>query len=90
MSNLKGTLLKKNKIKYQTVFSTRFDKQVEDDQVLDETELSIHIKINQHLTQYDIGKIDNRSQFKRQIQTQGTIFFLTIQCFSQINDNLFL
>ena len=40
-----------NQKKYQTVFSARFDKQDEDNQVLDETILFINLKINHNLTE---------------------------------------
>ena len=45
------------KFKYQTVFSARFDKQVEDNQVLDETELFINLNINHNITQSDLENI---------------------------------
>ena len=47
-------LINQYKFKYQTVFSARFDKQDENDQVLDETELFINLNTNHNLTQTDI------------------------------------
>ena len=54
-------LINQNKFKYQTVFSARFDKQVEDNQVLDETELFINLYINHNLTKTDTDNIDVES-----------------------------
>ena len=56
--------------KYQTVLSGRFDKQNEDSQVLDETELFINLNFNHNLTQTDIDNIDVKSPLKHQIQQQ--------------------
>ena len=58
------------KFKYQTVFSATFDKQNEDNQVLDETELFINLNINHKLTESDLGKIDNKSPLEHQVQQQ--------------------
>ena len=44
-------LINQYKFKYQTVFSARFDKQDEDNQKLDETELFINLNINLNLTE---------------------------------------
>ena len=51
-------------------FSARFDKQDEDDQVLDETEFDNISKIIQSLTQSEIDFTDTRSQIDRRIQNQ--------------------
>ena len=56
--------------KYQTVFSARFDKQDEDNQVLDETEFFINLSINHNLTQSDLDNIDVVSQLHYQIIQQ--------------------
>ena len=56
--------------KYQTVFSARFDKQAEDNQVLDETELFINLNINKNLTESDLDKIDIKSPLEHQKQQQ--------------------
>ena len=58
------------KFKYQTVFSARFDKQDEDNQILDETELFINLNINHNLTQSDIDNIDVESPLEFQKQRQ--------------------
>ena len=51
-------LINQYKFKNQTVFSARFDKQDEDYQVLDETELFINLSINHNLTQSDLDIIN--------------------------------
>ena len=58
------------KFKQQTVFSAKFDKQHEDYQLLDETELFINLKINHSLTQSDPDKINIISPLELQIQQQ--------------------
>ena len=63
-------LINQYKFKYQTVFSARFDKQDEDNQVLDETELFINLNINHNLTQSDLDKINIISPLEFQIQQQ--------------------
>ena len=63
-------LINQYKFKYQTVFSARFDKQDEDNQVLDETELFINLNINHILTQSDLDKINITSLLEYQIQHQ--------------------
>ena len=63
-------LINQYKFKYQTVFSARFDKQDENDQVLDETELFINLNINHKSTQTDIDKIDIISPLEHRIQQQ--------------------
>ena len=63
-------LINQYKFKYQTVFSARFDKQDEDNQVLDETELFINLNINHNLTQSDLDNIDVVSQLVYQILQQ--------------------
>ena len=65
-------LLNQKIIKDETVFSARFDKQGENDQVLDETELFNSLIINHNLTQTDINNIDVQSQLEHQIQLQET------------------
>ena len=70
LSNIYARLINQYKFKYQTVFSARFDKQNEDNQVLDETELFINLNINHNLTQSDLDKIDIRSPLEHQIQKQ--------------------
>ena len=63
-------LINQYKFKYQTVFSAGFDKQDEDNQLLDETELFIILNNNHKLTESDLDKIDVRSQLEHQIQQQ--------------------
>ena len=62
MANIYAEIINQCKFNYQTVFSARFDKQDEDDQVLDEIEFYIILNINHSLTQSDIDNIDVRSQ----------------------------
>ena len=56
--------------KYQTVFSGRFDKQDEDNQVLEETELFLNLNINHNLTETDLDNIDIKSPLEHQVQQQ--------------------
>ena len=70
LSVIYARLINQYKFRYQTVFSSRFDKQDEDNQVLDETELFIILKINHNLTQSDLDKTDNKSLLEHQIQQQ--------------------
>ena len=70
LSIIYARLLNQYKFKHQTVFSARFDKQGEDNQVLDETELFINSNINHNLTQTDISNIDVKSPLEHKIQQQ--------------------
>ena len=70
LSIIYARLINQYKFKYQTVFSARFDKQNEDNQILDETELFINLNINHNLTQTDIDNIDIKSPLEHQIQQQ--------------------
>ena len=70
LSLIYARLINQYKLRYQTVFSARFDKQNEDNQVLDETELFINLNINHNLTQTDIDEIDIKSPLEHQIQQQ--------------------
>ena len=70
MSVIYARLLNQYKFRYQTVFSARFDKQDEDGQLLDETELFINLNINQNLTQSDLDNINITFPLERQIQQQ--------------------
>ena len=56
MSVIYARLINQYKFKYQCVFLARFDKQDEDNQLLDETELFINLKINHNLTESDLKK----------------------------------
>ena len=70
MSIIYARLMNQYKFRYQTVFSARFDKQDEDAQLLDETELFINLNINQNLTQSDIDNNNITFPLERQIQQQ--------------------
>ena len=70
ISIIYARLLNHYKIRFQTVFSARFDKQDENIQFLDETELFIILNINQNLTQIDLDKTHIRSPLEHQIQQQ--------------------
>ena len=70
LSVIYARLINQYKFKYQTVFSARSDKQDEDNQVLDETELFINLNINLNLTQTDIDNIDVISPLELQAQQQ--------------------
>ena len=70
MAIIYARLINQYKFRYQTVFSARFDKQDEDNQVLDETELFINLNINQNLKQSDIDNINSTFPLERQIQQQ--------------------
>ena len=70
LSVIYARLINQYKFKYQTVFSARFDKQNEDNQLLDETELFINLNINHNLTQTDLDNINVVSSLEHQIQEQ--------------------
>ena len=70
LSIIYARLINQYKFKYQTVFSARFDKQNEDNQILDETELFINLNNNHKLTQTDIANINVVSALDHQIQQQ--------------------
>ena len=63
-------IINQYKFKYQTVFSARFDKQDEDNQLLDETDLFINLNIHHNLTEKDLQKIYNKSSLKHHIKQQ--------------------
>ena len=54
MSIIYARLICEYQFRHQVVFSARFDKQDEDGQLLDETELFINLNINQNITQSDL------------------------------------
>ena len=70
LSVIYARLINHYKFKYQTIFSARFDKQDEDNQVLDEIELFVNFNNNHNLTETDINKIDVKSPLEYQIQQQ--------------------
>ena len=67
LSVIYARLINQYKFKNQTVFSVRFEKQDEDNEVLDETELFINVNINHFTTECDLDKIDVRSLLEHQI-----------------------
>ena len=69
LSIIYARLIYHYKFRYQTVLSARFDKQDENNQVLDETELFNNLNINHKVTQTDIDNIDVKSPLEHQIQT---------------------
>ena len=70
ISIIYARLINQYKFKYQTVFSAGFDKQDENSQVLDETELLINSNIDLRLTESDLDKIEIKSPLEHQIQQQ--------------------
>ena len=70
LSIIYAGLINQFEFKYQTVFSARFDKQDENNQVLDKTKLFTNLNINHNLTQTDIDSIEIRSPLEHQIQQQ--------------------
>ena len=54
----------------QTIVPARFDKQDEDNQVLEETELINNLNINHILTEAELDNIDIKSPLEHQIQAQ--------------------
>ena len=70
LSVIYARLKNQYKFKYQTVFSSRLDKQDEDNQVLDEIDLFINFNINHNLTETDIKNIDVKSPLEHHIQQQ--------------------
>ena len=70
MANIYARLINQHKYKYQRKFSARFDKQYEDSQVFDETELILNLNITHILTEIDLDNIDIKSPLEHQIRTQ--------------------
>ena len=68
MAIIYARLINQYIFKYQVVFLGRFNKQDEDNQLLDETELFINLNINQNLTQSDIDNINITFPLDFQIQ----------------------
>ena len=58
MATIYARLINQYMFKHQTVWSARFDKQDEDNQVLEETKLLLNVNINHNLTESDISNID--------------------------------
>ena len=70
LSVIYARLMNQYKFKYQTVFSARFDKQDEDNQLLDEKEFFNNLNINHNLTESDLDKIGIKSPLEHQIHQQ--------------------
>ena len=70
MSTIYARLINQYKFRYKVVFPARFDKQDEDCQLLDETELFINLNINHNFTQIDLDNINITFPLERQIQQQ--------------------
>ena len=70
LSVVYARLINQYKFRYQTGISAKPDKQDENDQLLDETELFNILKINHNLTESDLDKIDIISPLEPQIQQQ--------------------
>ena len=70
MATIYARLINRYKFINQAVFSTRFDKQDEDNQLLDETELYIHLKIKNKFKETDINNFNIKSPIEHQIQRQ--------------------
>ena len=72
MAKIYARLMNQYKIKYQTVFSARFYKLDEDDEILDEIELYINLSINQSLADSDVDINIVKSHLKHQVQNHET------------------
>ena len=70
LSVIYARLINQFKFRYHTVFSARFEKQNEDNQLIDESELFINLNIFHNLTQTDIDNNDIKSPLEHQIQQQ--------------------
>ena len=70
MANRHARLIIQYILKYQTVFSARFDKQDQDNQVLDGIGLYVNLIFNQSLKESDIGNIDSLSPLEHEFQIQ--------------------
>ena len=70
MPTIYKRLINQYKFNYQTAVSAKFDKQHEDNQPLDETELFNLSEIIQNLSESDIDNIDIRSPLEHQSQNQ--------------------
>ena len=68
LSVIYARLINQYKFRYQTVFTAKIDKQDENNQVLDETELFNNLNINHNLTQTDINNIVVKFPLEHRIQ----------------------
>ena len=78
LSVVYARLINQYKFRYQRVFLARFDKQDENNQVLDETELFINLNINHNLTETDIDNIDVRSPLEIKYNNKDERFWMEI------------
>ena len=70
MSIIYARLINQYKFKYQCVFLVILINKMKMNEILDETELFINLKINHNLTESDLKKINIRWDLERQIQNQ--------------------
>ena len=70
LSVIHAGLINQYKFRYQTVFSAKFDKQDENDQLLDETDLFIILFVNHNRTESDFDNIAIKTPLQHQNQTQ--------------------
>ena len=70
LSVIYARLINQYKFKYHTLFSASFYKINEEDQIYNQIELYLNLKINNNLTESVIDNIDVRSQLEHQIQMQ--------------------
>ena len=70
LSVIYAGLINQYYFKSQTVFSARLDRQDEDNQVLDESELFNDLKSCHNLTESDLNEIDIKSPLKHSLQQQ--------------------
>ena len=70
LANIYAGIINQYKFKGQTLFSARFDKQDEDDHVIEKTELYNNLKISPNFTPSGVYSIDVRSQLEQQTQNQ--------------------
>ena len=68
VADIYGRLINQHYCKNQTVLSARFDKQDEDDQVLEELELYFNLNIFRNLTESDFDNIDIESLLDHKFQ----------------------
>ena len=70
MSHIHARLINQYNFKYQTVLWARFDKQGEDNQILDEIEFYKNLSINRNLTESVIDNIFITTQLEHEIQNR--------------------
>ena len=70
MAGFYARIINQIKFNFKTVISASFDKQDDDNQVLDETELFINLNTSHNLTETDIDNFDIKSPLEQQFQNQ--------------------